>query len=1041
MKHVYILLTLLFVLIISPVIIWQFIPSKELDIAIINKTVSDNDMREHLGITWFFNHYKYGKQLDEHTDYFGTHYKDGQLIETGLPDSLSKYDFIYLADSYGVYADDLDKTKRRLGARTEKIYGGLEDDEWDKIVARLSQENKSLFVSEFNSYASPTSQEVKQKAFDFLHVDWDGWVGRYFDELDYRENIEIPQWVVDEFGEDWPYKGEGFLFANDYTYEVVVLELDKHINSNGIKLKYTDEGKDLFNLKDSPNYRYWFDVITPKSGTDVLAYYDWDLTKEGKELLAEHGIPEQFAGVVRNEKRTSISYYFAGDFNDVASAPYFHEIFGLASINRLAYSFGDSAFFWNSYMPMMKKIMKHFEQFEVQPLRSEEIVQTARINDQTYEIFVDGQWEPITIKGVNIGMGKPGAFPGEAAITYDEYYRWFEDIGKMNSNTIRVYTLHPPDFYDALADYNAQAEKPLYVIHGAWIGEEPLVETLDAYTPEILEEFQQEMKTISDVIHGNAYVSPRPGHASGTYNSNISSYVIGWIIGIEWYPLLVENMVETLYPDKPDYNGRFFETKNANAFEIWLAEQMDYLFSYEFDTYHSIRPMAASNWVTTDLLTHPYEPDVKEDMATVDPNNIYTKAEAKLSEQFASYHVYPYYPDFMNNEPELLNFIDHRGEKNTYAGYLRRLHEAHRIPILISEFGIPNARGLTHLHAYGMDQGFKSEQEQGEMLIRLYEDILEEDMLGGLVFIWQDEWFKRTWNTFDYDNPDRRPFWSNVQTNEQRFGLIAFETNKVLIDGEDDWQAKPIADNLTVDSDETYLYVKVDTNADTERVKILLDTVPNQGLMTDETLVTSNALEFVVNVDRNEEQSRLLTSPLYHLYNYVSGYYNPNNWAEQPKPDETKFDKTMYILNRRLEFPIANKSNPPEVYETGKLKFGNGNPEADDYNSLTDYHWTPTMLEIRIPWLLIQAKDPSKREFIGDLQKDGYEASVTVDNIYIGAVQYNKENAVVSSSVPFVDNVLSPLTPYTWQTWEQPPHSERLKKSYYMLQDFFKTIN
>ncbi|MRH43354.1 hypothetical protein GH741_11760 [Aquibacillus halophilus] len=53
----------------------------------------------------------------------------------------------------------------------------------------------------------------------------------------------------------------------------------------------------------------------------------------------------------------------------------------------------------------------------------------------------------MTIKGVNIGMAKPGHFPGEVAITEEEYYRWFKLIGEMNANTIRVYTIHPPGFY------------------------------------------------------------------------------------------------------------------------------------------------------------------------------------------------------------------------------------------------------------------------------------------------------------------------------------------------------------------------------------------------------------------------------------------------------------------------------------------------------------------------------------------------------------------------------------------------------------------
>lgn len=90
-----------------------------------------------------------------------------------------------------------------------------------------------------------------------------------------------------------------------------------------------------------------------------------------------------------------------------------------------------------------------------------------------------------------------------------------------------------------------------------------------------------------------------------------------------------------------------------------------------------------------------------------------------------------------------------------------------------------------------------------------------EELLGGLIFSWQDEWFKRTWNTVDYDDPDRWPYWSNVQTNEQRFGILSFDRNLVQIDGKtDEWQEEDLlltTEDLTlhVKIDETYLYLTI----------------------------------------------------------------------------------------------------------------------------------------------------------------------------------------------------------------------------------------
>src|SRR5690606_30935642 len=113
-----------------------------------------------------------------------------------------------------------------------------------------------------------------------------------------------------------------------------------------------------------------------------------------------------------------------------------------------------------------------------------------------------------------------------------------------------------------------------------------------------------------------------------------------------------------------------------NPMEHWLAMQMDVLASYEAENYGSMRPMSFTNWVTTDNLDHPAEPSDQVDIATVDPNHIKLTGAWEEAGMFASYHVYPYYPDFLNLEPDYIEYIDHRGERNNYAGYLRDLNES-----------------------------------------------------------------------------------------------------------------------------------------------------------------------------------------------------------------------------------------------------------------------------------------------------------------------------------------------------------------------------
>lgn len=137
--------------------------------------------------------------------------------------------------------------------------------------------------------------------------------------------------------------------------------------------------------------------------------------------------------------------------------------------------------------------------------------------------------------------------------------------------------------------------------------------------------------------------------------------------------------------------------------------------------------------------------------------------------------------------------------------------------------------------------------------------------------------------------------------------------------------------------------------------------------------------------------------------------------------------------------PTENRTIPFQFYETGKLKEGNGDPSSENYDSLTDYHISEDgMIELRIPWLLLQAKDPSQKEFIGDVYKDGISASKVIDEISIGAL-YVSENGEVVESFPALENEkeLPEMKRYSWENWDLPQTKERLKTSYQIIKQLF----
>ena len=688
------------------------------------------------------------------------------------------------------------------------------------------------------------------------------------------------------------------------------------------------------------------------------------------------------------------------------------------------------------------------------------ITYSSKINENRFQVLENGKWKDIVVKGVNIGMTRPGTWPGQAGISEEEYYSWFKSIGEMNANTIRTYTIHPPHFYEALKKYNDRHKDKLYLFQGVWIDEEPLEETLDAFDEDIVKSFKEEINRIVDVIHGNITIPPRPGHASGDYQADVSPYVIGWILGIEWYPLMVDNVNNTRL-DKGDFNGEFVYTEGANPFEHWLADVMDHTLSYEMEKYSWQRPISFTNWVSTDMLDQIYEPFEPEDLASINPNII--KFKNIETGYFASYHVYPYYPDFLNYDPKYTKYIDHRGKENNYAGYINDLIKAHEIPVLIAEFGIPSSRGKTHNNVHGWNQGFMSEKEQGNIVANLFEDIIHADYMGALVFSWQDEWFKRTWNTMDFDNPDRRPYWSNAQTCEQQFGLLSFDRNKVLIDGnKKDWKkdkTPPIYESASkdidkikaayMDHDERYIYLGIDYKADLTDLEtlIFLDINPDQGNTTNPfnpNITTDSGTDFIIQI-KDKENSRVYVDSYYdtHYYQYGKQLNMISLNDEYEIKNSGNFNTIKLALNKGITIPATGEEFPFDDYETGLLRYGNGNPESEDYDSLADYYINEdnNFLEIRIPWALLGFTDPSTNEIMGDLYKGGLDSRKNINGFSIALAAYNPKDPKHFDSFPRLnkDNLLKKdMYIYNWDEWNDPIVEERLKDSYYILKDEFK---
>ena len=210
----------------------------------------------------------------------------------------------------------------------------------------------------------------------------------------------------------------------------------------------------------------------------------------------------------------------------------------------------------------------------------------------------------------------------------------------------------------------------------------------------------------------------------------------------------------------------------------------------------------------------------------------------------------PYFPDYLGFMDVLgmkiesrEEFTDEDGTFNSYRAYLTAINAHHTMPVIISEYGVPSSRGRAQSDRNtGRSQGGMSEEEQGKALVQCYKDIMASGCAGSVAFTWQDEWFKRTWNTMAYTDLTKTCYWSDYQTNEQYFGILSFDPGEVesvcYVDGDvSEWEETDIVMetdtmSLSCKYDEKYIYFRVhkdDFHFGNETLYVPIDTTPKSG--------------------------------------------------------------------------------------------------------------------------------------------------------------------------------------------------------------------
>ena len=682
------------------------------------------------------------------------------------------------------------------------------------------------------------------------------------------------------------------------------------------------------------------------------------------------------------------------------------------------------------------------------------------------------------IRGVDLGAGKPGHFATDYALDKETYLRWFAQIQDMGANTIRVYTLLGDAFYEALYEYNHDNPHPLYLIHGVWLNDYAGYSHMDGFDADYQGKLESDTRTVIDAIHGQRMVELGRVAGTGSYRWDVSPWVLGYIVGVEWEPSTVA-YTDMKYPDRRGFSGRYlYTTDDATPFETMLAELGDSIISYESRRYGEQRLLAFSNWPSTDPFTYSeVVQDLFDKFASVDVEHIVATDEARGG-MFASYHVYPYFPDYGRYVEELSGVVDDTGQVNTYYAYLRSLVEHHSMPVVIAEFGIPAARGVAQQdHNTGRNQGHANEQDQADGIVRNYHDIMLAGCAGSIVFEWQDEWFKRTWNTVYATDQLKSPLWSDWQTNEQFFGLLAFdpgeERSVSYVDGDlEEWTDADVVSEegglaTSVKYDEKFLYLMVrttDGSALGPEVYLPLDVTPKSGASgtaadvltswspvineetgtmrpTDRKVDTLPRLSFDRDADfvaalRREGESRVVVQERYECLRAMMmwriGLIDP--YAEPPAADSQTF-RTIELALRTArtasEHGVATTVGlyDERTFETGLLREGDANPAHDGYDSLADYCFGNDFVEVRLPWQLINFSNPAEMQVHDDYYQQYGVENLAIESIYVGTAVGDGPASVKLAEVPLAG----------WGT--KPAYHERLKLSYYALQDVWTSAD
>ena len=351
---------------------------------------------------------------------------------------------------------------------------------------------------------------------------------------------------------------------------------------------------------------------------------------------------------------------------------------------------------------------------------------------------------------------------------------------------------------------------------------------------------------------------------------------------------------------------------------------------------------------------------------------------------------------------------------------------------------------------------------------RLTREIRESGAAGGIIFAWIDEWFKKNWIVIDYERPrENTRQWHNAMDAEQNYGILGMyagigSSTPRLGGMAARWRALPLLtenakaaagqpNRIRVGSDESYVYVAVEFAGLAgkpfpwkERSLLLALDSYRTGL--GQLRLSAGGVQSEVGFEfaaafRDTTDAELRILPGYSPYVGGEAIVEGDDYGQFARRPITtvprrdgRFD-SMFVITNRARFARDGRFIPATGYNRGRLRYGTA-----VQSSLSDWWWDAAagMLQLRLPWGLINVSDPSTRTLLYERTAGDEIGTTTSDGMRFGVLLLDHPasaatTATVIGALPTAAGGRwrrAQFPDWNWPAWTEPQYHARLKPVY-----------